>query len=93
MFDETLAALVRSVMARRTPAVNVSELARRTGIPRATLSKLTNGKTSMAIWQLRKIAEALSIDAGRLLDRATRIANGVEVDPLDAPPADEHKAG
>lgn len=92
-FDIALAALVRSVMARRTPPVNVTELARRTDIARATLSKLVNGKTSMAVWQLRKIADALSVDPGRLIERAQRIADGTAGDEFWSERASDSQAG
>lgn len=79
-FDIALAALIRSVMARRDPALTVTDLARKTGLPRTTLSKLVNGRTSMAVWQLREIADGLSVNAASLIERATRIADGTEPD-------------
>jgi len=86
-FDIALAALVRSIMARRNPPVNVTDLATRTGIARATVSKLVNGRTSMAVWQLRKISEALSVDPSRLIERAQRVVDGTEVDEFGFPDA------
>ena len=90
-FDIALAALVRSIMARRTPEVTKASLARATGIPQATISKLVNAKTSMAVWQLRKIADALSVDSAKLMERAQRIADGTEKDEFRAPDASEER--
>ena len=91
-FDVALAALVRSIMARRDPQVTRAGLARASGIPAATVSKLVNGRQSMAVWQLRKIADALSVDPARLIERATRIADGTDPDEFDAPDAGATRA-
>lgn len=91
-FDIALAALIRSVMARRIPALTVTDLAQRTGLPRTTLSKLVNGRNSMAVWQLREIAGALSVSPSALIERATRIADGTEPDEFGAPDAGATRA-
>lgn len=71
-----LAAIVRGVMATRAEAVSQTELARRTGIPQTTISRLLKPKTGMTMRQLMDIARALNVDAGDLIMEAERVVRG-----------------
>ena len=73
-----LAAIVRGVMVTRAEPVTQTELARRTGIPQTTISRLLKPKQGMTVRHVIDIARALGVNPGELVEEAQRVADGVE---------------
>lgn len=66
------------LMAGRQPALNGSDLARLSGIPQTTISRLLKPSKGMTIRQAKAIADALQVDLGDLLASAHAVARGRE---------------
>lgn len=75
-------ALARAVDARREQErITRPELARRSGIPRATLSRYLRGERSMPFSKFMVIAAAMGVDVSELIDAARRILETAEKQP------------
>lgn len=74
--DNLQQALQQEVKNRRLELDNVTqdELARRSGVGRATIANIERGRQSVTVSTLYKLSRALDIDAGTLLNRAIRSA-------------------
>lgn len=71
--------------AARRPRVDISELARQSGIERSMLSRMLKPEKSMLVDELVAVCTALELDAGRVIDEARRRVSAEQ--PDDARPA------
>lgn len=77
-YEIALAGIVRMLMAGKQPAWSQSDLAKRTGIPQTTISRLLQPRTGMTVRQAKSIADALGVDLGNLMANAHSVAAGRE---------------
>ena len=75
-FQKILAQTVAKL--RQESCISTEELANQIGVPAQLLAEMENGDTVIPIEQLRKIAEHLGINTGKIVDGAEEIGRGFE---------------
>lgn len=73
-FSEAFFTVVRAKMGMMQ--LNITDISRRTDIPRATLSRLINGKRQPDMPQMMKIARALEMPLAQLVSKAEDLQAG-----------------
>lgn len=79
-FTEALMTVIRAKMGMMN--LNIADVARKTDIPRSTLSRVINSKRQPDLNQVRLIAIALNMPMAQLMTSADNIMAGK--DPFDA---------
>lgn len=73
-FSEAIFTVVRAKMGMMQ--LNIADVARKTDIPRSTLSRLVNGVRQPDMPQLLKIAQAINLPLGQLISKAEDLLEG-----------------
>lgn len=77
-----IAAHIRAAMARQTPPIRQSELAKAADIDRSTLSYLLKPSKTMRVEELDRICTALGLSTGAVIDSARRAVADHEAETL-----------
>lgn len=83
MLDAVVGEQVRTV--RRSRGVSLRSLATMIGVSPATVSQIENGRTTLSVPRLRRIADALGVSVGHILDAGPEDANPVDARTASPP--------